>query len=433
MESRFSVIIPTLFRRPDILNNLLGTLYDDPAVSEVIILDNTEYTDETIVPLEVNDKTKIHSAGRNRYVNPSWNYGVQEAEEKYIAILNDDITIPEGIFTSISQIDLKPMGVIGACHPMIQQVENPQRFSIEKGELVPISERIWGFGIFMAMHKDNYIPIPDEIKVWCGDDIIFHGNRLAGRENYLLVAPIQTRMSTTSDDKQFDEIKENDVKLYNLKYKAMSITERYGFKTKYDQFGNNVEENFYDKDELILIEEFEKCVLDLKKDNRVSYTMLELGSNQCYYSMLFKSILRDSEVLNIMVEPTDGYMERGKESFALNNFEGVFINKCIGKTWIAHNTQFNKDETSVDALLEEYKIESLDVLHSDIDGAELTMLEGATESLKSKRIKYAFILTHGIDTHSKCLEFVHNFDYDVIMNHTQDNIGADRLIIIKSR
>jgi hypothetical protein len=213
----------------------------------------------------------------------------------------------------------------------------------------------------------------------------------------------------------------------------MTVTEKYGFKMFLDQFGAIVPENFYDPSEILLIEVFEKYVLDLKNKNKNLYTMVELGSNQAYYSMLFKSILKDYETRTIMVEPTDEYIERGKYHFSINKYDGIFINKCIGKKWIAHNYDFQKEETSVDQLIEDYNIEKLDVLHCDIDGAEFTMLEGAVESLKNKKIEYAFILTHYLGLHEECLKFVTQFDYDVLLDHRDDNIGADRLIIIKSR
>lgn len=213
----------------------------------------------------------------------------------------------------------------------------------------------------------------------------------------------------------------------------MTVTEKYGFKMFLDQFGVPVVENFYDTSELLLIEAFEKYVLDLKNKSKDLYTMIELGSNQAYYSMLFKSILKNKDTVTIMVEPTDEYMVRGKFHFNINNYDGIFINKCIGKTWVAHNSTFNKEEVSVDQLVNDYNIEKLDVLHSDIDGAELTMLEGAAESLKNKKIEYAFILTHYLGLHEACLKFISQFDYDVLLDHREDNIGADRLIIIKSR
>ena len=218
MKKKFSIIIPTLFRCESILNELLESLYEDDSVSEVILIDNTVFVDP-IPTLKFNNKMTMYSVGENLFVNPSWNYGVSIAKEDYIAILNDDITIPNNLFTVLGQADLEEIGMIGACHPMIDQVEQPKRFDVEQAELVSVLERMWGYGIFMAMHKSHYFNIPEEMKIWCGDDYLFHQNRVAGRQNYTLVCPIQTKMSVTSNDPVFDNIKDNDVEVYNLKYK----------------------------------------------------------------------------------------------------------------------------------------------------------------------------------------------------------------------
>jgi hypothetical protein len=213
----------------------------------------------------------------------------------------------------------------------------------------------------------------------------------------------------------------------------MSPNERYDFKVKYDQFGVEVVPNFYDRGEELLINKFEEYLLELKSRNKESYSMIELGSNQAYYSVMFKSIFKSNINTAIMVEPYDPYMVRGVEHFRLNNYEGIFINSSIGKRWIAHDVAFNKPETSVDELMKEYSLEKLDVLHSDIDCSETIMLEGASESLKNKKIEYAFILTHGMENHLKCLEIISQYDYDVILDHREDTVGADRLIIIKPK
>jgi hypothetical protein len=212
-----------------------------------------------------------------------------------------------------------------------------------------------------------------------------------------------------------------------------SVTEKYNFEVKYDQFGNRVDKYYFDKDEIFLIEKFENIILDLKEKNLQTYSMLELGSNQAYYSLLFKSILKDKNTVSILVEPHDPYIVRGIEHFSINNYEGYFLNKSIGTSWIAHNTNFNKPVTNVDEIIQEYKLDSLTVLHSDIDGAEITMLEGSDWALTNKKIKYAFILTHGLETHLKCLDIISKYDYEILVNHQEDNIGADRLIIIKSK
>ena len=111
----------------------------------------------------------------------------------------------------------------------------------------------------------------------------------------------------------------------------LSITQKYGFKVKYNQFGSLVDEHYFDEKEIFLIEKFEKIVLELKENKSESYSMIELGSNQAYYSLLFKSILIDEKVKSIMVEPYEPYFERGVEHFELNNYPGIFINKSIYK------------------------------------------------------------------------------------------------------
>lgn len=218
MEKKFSIIIPTLFRCPEILNELLSSLYDDNAVSEVILIDNTVFYD-SIPTINFHDKLKMYSTGKNLYVNPSWNYGVEIAKENYIAILNDDITVPENIFTVFQQVDFDNMGIVGACHPMIQEVERPKRFAITEAELFAIGGRMWGYGIFMAMRKEHYISIPEDLLIWAGDDFLFTQNKALGRQNYTITCPIQTKMSTTSSDIIFDDIKNNDVIVYETKYK----------------------------------------------------------------------------------------------------------------------------------------------------------------------------------------------------------------------
>ena len=109
----------------------------------------------------------------------------------------------------------------------------------------------------------------------------------------------------------------------------MNVTEKYGIKMKYNQFGDIVTENFEDPDEKIAIDLFEKSVLDLKLKNKNVYSMIELGSNFSYYSMLFKKILEPDESLSILLEPYDKYMKTGKEHFEINNLEGVFLKERI--------------------------------------------------------------------------------------------------------
>ncbi len=221
MQRKFSIIIPTLFKRVDILNNLLSNLYEDPAVAEVILLDNTgEYFNYEFVQ---HAKLKIFPLEENIYVNPAWNLGVKISTEEYIGILNDDITIPERIFSSMSTVPFENLGVVGADHPSIIQTENPRRFGIDQFTLAEMPIRNWGFGIMMVLAKKNWQHIDDRLKVWVGDDLLFHRLRLEGKKNGVFKFPIETKMSATSNDPIYEEIKQNDLLIYEELKKQFNI------------------------------------------------------------------------------------------------------------------------------------------------------------------------------------------------------------------
>ena len=71
-------------------------------------------------------------------------------------------------------------------------------------------------------------------------------------------------------------------------YKAFIKEERWNIE-KLEK--NQVDDNFYDASEEIVISHFEQNCIDLQKQNKKEYSMIELGSNQAYYSCLFKAIL----------------------------------------------------------------------------------------------------------------------------------------------
>jgi hypothetical protein len=207
-----------MFRCVEITNLLLLNLFEDPAVSEVILMDNSG-NQELNPDILVHPKMKVYHQEKNIYVNPAWNLGVSLTSEDLIGILNDDITVPEKIFSIISQAPFENLGIMGAAFPEIHQVEKPSRFECSEVNAYGLSTRPWGFGIFMAMHKKNYIEIPEDMLVWCGDDYLFHQNAKLGKTNCIGMFRIETKMSSTSDDSIFDDIKNKDLEVYNSKYK----------------------------------------------------------------------------------------------------------------------------------------------------------------------------------------------------------------------
>lgn len=216
-----------------------------------------------------------------------------------------------------------------------------------------------------------------------------------------------------------------------------NFTEKYNLKIFCDQFGQRVVQNYFDASEHRLISIFEKEMLKIR-GSKDFYTMIELGSNQAYYSCLFKAILGKSNTKNIMVEPLDHYMQRGKYHFNINSYDGIFLDYCIGDQWgengelflgrLPTNT-FNKVSKTLEQIMEEVNIQFLDVLHSDIDGSEHIMLTSSKNIFKNKMINSIFLLTHGADLNNRCKTFLLECGYNLI--HEADNIGGDGLLVFE--
>ena len=76
--------------------------------------------------------------------------------------------------------------------------------------------RDWGFGIVIAGHKKSYYKIPENIRIWHGDDYLVQLNNENAKINYVIDnVPIFTKMSVTSDLPEFEEIKNIDTLMYD--------------------------------------------------------------------------------------------------------------------------------------------------------------------------------------------------------------------------
>ena len=179
-----SIVIPTMQKRTDILENLVKTLNDDKAVGEIIIINNA------VKPIEFSyDKMRVITPESNIYVNPAWNLGVKEGVNKYIGLLNDDIIISQNLCSRIltefeknNEIGLIAFDLNDVL-PVNDSCSAPKNseFTLSKTNFIA-----HGFGIAMFFRKEIYKPIPEELKIWFGDNYIFRQIKKSGYENYLI-------------------------------------------------------------------------------------------------------------------------------------------------------------------------------------------------------------------------------------------------------
>jgi|688.fasta_scaffold315379_2 hypothetical protein len=198
-----SVIIPTLWK-PQIMKDgtLLSKLSNHNLVGEIIIIDNSlSYSSD-----EIDGKIRKISYGENIYVNSSWNIGVELSNYEKLLILNDDVETNLDIIDLVYEHITEDKGIIGAGVSCWQY----------KGGMPAINyipSRQACYGCLMFIHKNSYTMIPEDIKIWHGDDWLF---LKSGKANYEITNwKMWGESEQTSGLPEFNEIKENDTKIYN--------------------------------------------------------------------------------------------------------------------------------------------------------------------------------------------------------------------------
>jgi hypothetical protein len=168
----FSVVIPTLWRSPYLLD-LLNYLDTIDQIGEVIIIDNDRNKSQH---LDQFSKVVHIKNPQNNFVSPSWNQGVGVAKYDKICLLNDDVIIHKDVFLLMDNFISESIGLVGLssdvyenCKEFFNSLEKPSNLKI-----YPTIQRNFGYGCCMFIHKNNYKHIPDEMKIQYGDDYIFY-------------------------------------------------------------------------------------------------------------------------------------------------------------------------------------------------------------------------------------------------------------------
>ena len=208
-----SVIIATMWKC-ERLHETLKELNEHLLVGEILLFDNTSNQ----VKVDNLHKVRHILEGKNTYVTAPWNKGANLATFDKLLILNDDNWMNWQILDVLYEHITEDKGVIGMAGNAID-LEETGNISI-----VPISYRHGNFGVAMFIHKNSWISIPEEMKVWCQDDWLFVKNREIGKQNYSLTNfKIQGEISATNNfldtDSEVQSIRQNDLRLkqyYNL-------------------------------------------------------------------------------------------------------------------------------------------------------------------------------------------------------------------------
>lgn len=124
-----------------------------------------------------------------------------------------------------------------------------------------------------------------------------------------------------------------------------------------------------------------------------------------------------------MVEPDAGNLRVGSANFELNNYQGEFTQAFVGK-----------GHFEVDAFLESRNAGHLEILHSDIQGFEVEMLEGASRSLARNKIDYLFVSTHSQELHYAVVNKLKSLNYriEISSDFEYETTSYDGLVFASS-
>jgi hypothetical protein len=136
--------------------------------------------------------------------------------------------------------------------------------------------------------------------------------------------------------------------------------------------------------------------------------MLELGAYWGHYSMWIKKVRPRSSV--VLVEPDPTHLAAGVANFKRNGFTGEFIQSAVGR-----------GQLQVDAFRGSRQLGRLDMLHVDIQGFEVEMLEGCARTLTEHCVDYLIISTHSQAIHAHVVTALNGFGYRVEVSSDFDN------------
>jgi hypothetical protein len=168
-----SIIIPTLWKSDMIYKTIESFILSEyNSNSEIIIIDNanSEYKSPN------NELIRIIKMEENIYVNPSWNLGVSHSKNAHICLLNDDIFINMNCFLKnfkkLIYNNNLDYGII-AIDPVEFSFKESINSDLDEYKLEKLYHKGTGFGMMMIIKKEKYIDIPNQFKIFFGDDIFW--------------------------------------------------------------------------------------------------------------------------------------------------------------------------------------------------------------------------------------------------------------------
>lgn len=199
-----TVVIPTMLLCPkDVFEYTLDQLEQCELVKSIIIIDNTE-TKEFDKNFTITNKIKHLKLPGNQ--GATYNPGMELCDTEYYLLINDDVACRSSILyncfcvmeldnnVGLIQINTKRMEPL---NEYIQSAGNKNEVNI----VYPQNPRICMTGWFQFGRKEDWEPIPKELKYFYGDDLLLVHMMRKGRKVARIVSDYVSHMESSTVSK----------------------------------------------------------------------------------------------------------------------------------------------------------------------------------------------------------------------------------------
>ena len=190
-----SIVVPVVWGYEPFCNFLLDVV-QLPIIEEVILINNNvKKTPEHDVLSH--QKVHVYNQEENIFVNPAWNLGVSLAKNDKICILTDDILVDLRAFLAADRFIRKEIGLLSiGIHFDLFKAQNAQYDDVKYKNLIVSGDlkikasednpNNAGRGSLFFLHKENWIDIPNDLKIYWGDTWQYDIQMGLGRKNYFI-------------------------------------------------------------------------------------------------------------------------------------------------------------------------------------------------------------------------------------------------------
>lgn len=157
---KISIVVPTLWKFEP-FSHFVNEVAQIDSVDVIVVVDNNSSQRPNV---QFHKKIKFLDFGCNIFVNPAWNAGAYHCSGDIICFMNDDVIFDLQLFALVAAQMRCEQGLWGYCRSEMM----PSISVTVHQHKVP-----HGFGQLFFIHKKNFVDIPNEFLVHCGDNFLF--------------------------------------------------------------------------------------------------------------------------------------------------------------------------------------------------------------------------------------------------------------------